>query len=84
MTSGQIMAARRASRTAAANAARRAAIEDKLQRVRDAIAQLRRHKTPISYPAVAHRAGVSRTFLYETPMRTRWSPRRSAPIPGGG
>ena len=67
MTSDQINGSPPGSRTAAANAARRAAIEDKLQRVRDAIAQLRRHKTPISYPAVAHRAGVSRTFLYENP-----------------
>ncbi|MGH3224530.1 MAG: DUF6262 family protein [Streptosporangiaceae bacterium] len=54
-------------RTAAANAARRAATEAKVQRVRDAIAQLRRHKTPVSYPAVARRGAVSRTFLYENP-----------------
>jgi len=52
-------------RTAAANAARRAATEAKVQHVRDAIAQLRRHKQPITYPAVALRATVSRTFLYE-------------------
>jgi outer membrane murein-binding lipoprotein Lpp len=52
-------------RTAAANAARRAATEAKVQRVRDAIAQLRRYKQPITYPAVALRATVSRTFLYE-------------------
>jgi hypothetical protein len=54
-------------RTAAANAARRAATEAKVQRVRDAIALLRRHKQPITYPAVASRASVSRTFLYENP-----------------
>ena len=54
-------------RTAAANAARRAATEAKVQRVRDGIAQLRRHKQPITYPAVALRATVSRTFLYENP-----------------
>jgi hypothetical protein len=52
-------------RTAAANAARRAATEAKVQRVRDAITQLRRRKQPITYPAVALRAAVSRTFLYE-------------------
>jgi hypothetical protein len=52
-------------RTAAANAVRRAATEAKVQRVRDGIAQLRRHKQPITYPAVALRATVSRTFLYE-------------------
>jgi outer membrane murein-binding lipoprotein Lpp len=54
-------------RTAAANAARRAATEAKVQRVRDGIAQLRRHKQPITYPAVALKATVSRTFLYENP-----------------
>jgi outer membrane murein-binding lipoprotein Lpp len=54
-------------RTAAANAARRAATEAKVQRVRDAIAQLRRRKQPITYPAVALKATVSRNFLYENP-----------------
>jgi outer membrane murein-binding lipoprotein Lpp len=54
-------------RTTAANAARRAATEAKVQRVRDAIAQLRRRKQPITYPAVALKATVSRTFLYENP-----------------
>jgi len=54
-------------RTAAANAARRAATEAKVQRVRDAIAQLRRRKQTITYPAVALKATVSRTFLYENP-----------------
>jgi len=54
-------------RTAAANAARRAATEAKVQRVRDGIAQLRRRKRPITYPAVAQTATVSRTFLYENP-----------------
>jgi len=54
-------------RTAAANAARRAATQAKVQRVRDAIAQLRGHEQPITYPAVALRATVSRTFLYENP-----------------
>jgi outer membrane murein-binding lipoprotein Lpp len=54
-------------RTAAANAARRAATQAKVQRVRDAIAQLRGREQPITYPAVALRATVSRTFLYENP-----------------
>jgi outer membrane murein-binding lipoprotein Lpp len=54
-------------RTAAANAARRAATQAKVRRVGEAIAQLRRHKQPITYPAVALRAAVSRTFLYENP-----------------
>jgi len=52
-------------RTAAAIQARRRATEQKLQQVRDAVASLRRHKTPVTYPAVARQAGVSRTFLYE-------------------
>ena len=54
-------------RTAAAIEARRRAAEQKLQQVRDAIASLRRRKTPLTYPAVARAAGVSRTFLYANP-----------------
>lgn len=54
-------------RTAAAVEARRRATEQKLHQVRGAIAELRRHKTPVTYPAVARRAAVSRTFLYENP-----------------
>jgi hypothetical protein len=78
-------------RTAAAIAARRRATEQKLQQVRDAIASLRRHKTPLTYPAVAHAAGVSRTFLYANPdARTLISKAintgsgRKAPGPGTG
>jgi hypothetical protein len=54
-------------RTAAAIEARRRATDQKLQQARDAIANLRRHKTPVTYPAVARQAGVSRTFLYANP-----------------
>lgn len=54
-------------RTAAAIQARRRATEQKLHQVRDAITWLRRSKTPVTYPAVARRALVSRTFLYENP-----------------
>jgi outer membrane murein-binding lipoprotein Lpp len=54
-------------RTAAAVEARRRASEQKLQQVRDAVASLRRRKTPVTYPAVARQAGVSRTFLYANP-----------------
>jgi len=54
-------------RTAAAIEARRHAAEQKLQHVRDAVASLRRRKTPVTYPAVARQAGVSRTFLYANP-----------------
>ncbi|MGE5292989.1 MAG: DUF6262 family protein [Micromonosporaceae bacterium] len=58
-------------RTAAAIEARRRATEQKLQQVRDAVASLRRRKTPVTYPAVARQAGVSRTFLYaNTDART--------------
>lgn len=54
-------------RTAAAIEARRRASGQKLQQVRDAVTSLRRRKTPVTYPAVAHAAGVSRTFLYANP-----------------
>jgi Family of unknown function (DUF6262) len=54
-------------RTAAAIQARRRATEQKLQQVRDAVASLKRRKTPVTYPAVARQAGVSRTFLYANP-----------------
>jgi hypothetical protein len=56
--------ARSAPRTAAALAARRRNTQAALGRVHDTIARLRREKTPISIAAVAHRADVSRTFLY--------------------
>jgi chromosome segregation ATPase len=56
-----------APRTAAALAARRRDTQTALDRVHDAIARLRREKSPVSVAAVAHRAGVSRTFLYTNP-----------------
>jgi uncharacterized protein YukE len=54
-------------RTAAALAARHRDTQAALDRVHDAIARLRREKTPVSVAAVARRAGVSRTFLYTNP-----------------
>lgn len=54
-------------RTAAANQARRQSTQQMLHRVQDAIAVLRRQKAPVSVAAIARRAGVSRTFLYENP-----------------
>jgi hypothetical protein len=57
-------------RTAAAIAARRRATEQKLQQVRDAVASLRRRKTPVTYPAVARRR------IAHLPLR---KPRRSCP-----
>ena len=54
-------------RTTAAIQARRHAAQQKLQQVRDAIASIRRARTPVTYPAVARQAGVSRTFLYANP-----------------
>jgi chromosome segregation ATPase len=54
-------------RTAAALAARRRKTETALQRVHEAIARLRREKTQVSVAAVARRADVSRTFLYDNP-----------------
>ncbi|MDT3444008.1 DUF6262 family protein [Pseudofrankia sp. BMG5.37] len=54
-------------RTAAAASARRRSSEAALGRVHDAVARLRREKTPVSVAAVARRATVSRTFLYDNP-----------------
>ncbi len=54
-------------RTAAATAARRRTTEAALGRVHDALARLRREKAPVSVVAVALRAQVSRTFLYDNP-----------------
>jgi chromosome segregation ATPase len=53
--------------TAAAIAARRARTTQMLQRVRSSVQRMRREKTPVTYQAVARRAGVSRTFLYQNP-----------------
>ncbi|MEK2477275.1 DUF6262 family protein [Streptomyces noursei] len=52
-------------RTAAALAARRHKTETALKRVREAITRLRREKAQVSVAAVARRADVSRTFLYD-------------------
>lgn len=52
-------------RTAAALAARRGKTEAALERVHQAIARLRREKAQVSIVAVARRADVSRTFLYD-------------------
>ncbi|MBT2401384.1 DUF6262 family protein [Streptomyces sp. ISL-100] len=54
-------------RTAAALAARRRKAEASLQRVHEAITRLKREKTQVSVAAVARRADVSRTFLYDNP-----------------
>jgi hypothetical protein len=55
------------SQTTAANQARRKRTEEKLGGVADAIAQLQRRRLPVTYRAIAARAGVSRTFLYDNP-----------------
>jgi hypothetical protein len=54
--------------TAAALAARRTSAQAALQRVADAVARLKREKTPVTIAAIARRAGVSRTFLYGNPQ----------------
>ena len=54
-------------RTAAALAARHRSTDAALGLVRDAITRLRREKTQVSVAAVARRANVSRTFLYDHP-----------------
>jgi chromosome segregation ATPase len=53
--------------TAAATAARRRQTRDKLVRVEKAIGQLRRERGRLTVRAIAERAGVSTTFLYENP-----------------
>ncbi|WP_051342320.1 DUF6262 family protein [Pseudonocardia spinosispora] len=55
------------SRTAAALAARRRKTETALRRVHETIGHLRRDKVQVSVAAVARRANVSRTFLYDNP-----------------
>ncbi len=55
------------TRTAAATAARRRTTEAALGRIHEAFAQLRRERAQISVAAVARRASVSRTFLYDNP-----------------
>ena len=54
--------------TAAALAARRTSTRAALQRIDDAVARLRREKTTVTIAAIARRAGVSRTFLYDNPQ----------------
>lgn len=54
-----------AARTAAALNARRSTIESMLDRVRDALKQIRRERARVTVAAVARRADVSRTFLYQ-------------------
>lgn len=53
------------SRTTAALAARRRSTETKLDQVRDALTRLQREHSAVTFPAVARRAQVSRTFLYD-------------------
>jgi hypothetical protein len=55
----------RPPRTAAAHAARRRKTETAIERIRQSIARLRREKAQVSVAAVARRAEVSRTFLYD-------------------
>ncbi|WP_198358319.1 DUF6262 family protein [Streptomyces fildesensis] len=51
--------------TAAATAARRRQTQDKLRQVEKAISQLRRERGRLTVRAIAYRADVSPTFLYE-------------------
>lgn len=54
-------------RTAGAFAARRRGTEAAIRRVHEALQRLRREKARVSVAAVARRADVSRTFLYDNP-----------------
>ncbi|WP_426504313.1 DUF6262 family protein [Dactylosporangium sp. McL0621] len=60
-------AASSGSRTVAAVAARRARGQAAVQRVRDTLAVLRRENARVTVAAVARRANVSRTFIYDNP-----------------
>ncbi|MBF9129685.1 hypothetical protein I0C86_12040 [Plantactinospora sp. S1510] len=60
--------ARSSARTAAAVAARRHRSQAAVQRVQDALAVLRREKARVTVAAVARRANVSRTFVYDNPQ----------------
>lgn len=55
-------------RTTAALAARRTTSAAAVGRVHDALARMRREKAPVTVAALARRAGVSRTFLYDNPQ----------------
>lgn len=52
-------------RTAAAIQARRASTDTMLERVKKTLHQMRRENTSITVAAIARRADVSRTFLYQ-------------------
>lgn len=54
-----------AIRTAAATRARQSSIAAMIQRVDQALRQMRREQAAISFAAVARRASVSRSFLYQ-------------------
>ena len=53
------------TRTRAANQARQQATETKLDRLREILRTMQRDRVPVTYPAVARRSGVSRSFLYQ-------------------
>jgi hypothetical protein len=55
----------KAMRTAAATRARQSSIAAMIQRVDQALRQMRREQAAISFAAVARRASVSRSFLYQ-------------------
>jgi chromosome segregation ATPase len=59
------MVSTKTSRTAAAMQARRTTAEAMIDRVHDALRHMKREHTDISVAAVARRARVSRTFLYQ-------------------
>ncbi|MFC4115077.1 DUF6262 family protein [Nonomuraea zeae] len=55
------------TRTLAANQARQQRIQTKLMAIEEALRVMHRERAPITYPAVARRADVSRSFLYQNP-----------------
>lgn len=54
-----------APRTAAANQARRLHTARNLDLLRTTLQKMQREQTPVTFPAVARRSGLSRSFLYQ-------------------
>jgi hypothetical protein len=73
-----------ATRTKAAIQARQASTEQMLHRVRDTLRQMRRDHIPVQTAAVARRAEVSRTFLYQNDQARKLLADADADRPAAG
>jgi chromosome segregation ATPase len=77
-------AAAEAPRTGAAIQARRAVTDQMLQRISQVLRQMRRERAQVTVAAVARRAGVSRTFLYQNHQARSLITAAAADRPAGG